>query len=726
MVIFFKHNNDLMQYFWLPLTFRCTVKNMVDNENHPPEQGKADKKLWIDLSEAMPNGFDEDDDEIIELKDEIKTEPEQFEAEAAPDTDLDEADELLDLPPVEKIIDIDALEDDDIDPENVIRLPEDLSFDEDDENEIDILPIEKEPVLKTDDHDDIVEITEFDDILSEDTTEMVTLSEISDTLDVEEDDEDEFLELFDVEEDEEAEPDEAELVEGAARRVGVDLDNTHIICSIQLELGQVLVGGDLPGPGLLVLEQHEVLHHQNVHVGAHEAAVGVLRRADDGLAAHVEGGVDHHRATCALFETAHQPVKPFVSHGINSLNPRRVVDMGDRRHHRADDRVQGGQLASVRGAQFLQPLFEFSGACAGCGETPYVRLLSQLFGPRLLVANATGCSSIYGGNLPTTPYTTNPGGRGPAWNNSLFEDNAEFGLGMRVAIDKQAEHATELLRALSDALGETLVEAIVMAMQHDEAGIAEQRARIKDLKARLLGIDRQEARALESLADYLVRKSVWAIGGDGWAYDIGYGGVDHVLASGRDINILVLDTEVYSNTGGQTSKATPLGAVAKFSAGGKAVLKKDLALMAMAYGNVYVAQVAYGAKDVQVLRAFLEAESYPGPSLIIAYSPCIAHGIDLANNLRQQELAVSAGHWGLFRFDPRKAAEGQNPLHLDSKEPSLPYRDFAMTETRFAMLERTHPEAAHRFMQAAQRQTLSRFHLYEQLARLAVGDTAPE
>jgi pyruvate-ferredoxin/flavodoxin oxidoreductase len=381
---------------------------------------------------------------------------------------------------------------------------------------------------------------------------------------------------------------------------------------------------------------------------------------------------------------------------------------------------------TLKGAMAMQPLFEFSGACVGCGETPYIKLATQLFGDRMLIANATGCSSIYGGNLPTTPYTTNPEGRGPAWNNSLFEDNAEFGLGMRVAIDKQAEHATELLHALSDALGEELVEAIVMAAQHDEAGIAEQRARIEDLKARLLGIDRQEARALESLADYLVRKSVWAIGGDGWAYDIGYGGVDHVLASGRDINILVLDTEVYSNTGGQTSKATPLGAVAKFSAGGKAVLKKDLALMAMAYGNVYVAQVAYGAKDVQVLRAFLEAESYPGPSLVIAYSPCIAHGIDLANNLRQQELAVSAGHWGLFRFDPRKVAEGQNPLHLDSKEPSLPYRDFAMTETRFAMLERTHPEAAHRFMQVAQRQTLSRFHLYEQLARLAVGDTAPD
>ncbi len=380
---------------------------------------------------------------------------------------------------------------------------------------------------------------------------------------------------------------------------------------------------------------------------------------------------------------------------------------------------------TLKGAMVMQPLFEFSGACVGCGETPYIKLATQLFGDRMLIANATGCSSIYGGNLPTTPYTTNPDGRGPAWNNSLFEDNAEFGLGMRVAIDKQAEHATELLQELAEEIGTPLVDAIIGADQHGEAGIAEQRARVEELKTRLAGVDRLAARTLEGIADYLVRKSVWAIGGDGWAYDIGYGGVDHVLASGRNVNILVLDTEVYSNTGGQTSKATPLGAVAKFSAGGKPVVKKDLAMMAMAYGNVYVAQVAYGAKDVQVLRAFLEAESYDGPSLIIAYSPCIAHGIDLSNNLRQQDLAVNAGHWGLFRFDPRKAAQGENPLHLDSKEPSLPYRDFAMTETRFAVLERTHPDAAHRFMESAQNQTRAKFHLYEQLARLAVGDEGP-
>ena len=377
---------------------------------------------------------------------------------------------------------------------------------------------------------------------------------------------------------------------------------------------------------------------------------------------------------------------------------------------------------TLKGAMIMQPLFEFSGACVGCGETPYIKLATQLFGDRMLIANATGCSSIYGGNLPTTPYTTNPDGRGPAWNNSLFEDNAEFGLGMRIAIDKQTEHARELLQTMSGAIGEDLVGSILTADQHGEAGIVEQRTRVEELKTRLAGIDRLAARSLEGIVDTLVKKSVWLIGGDGWAYDIGYGGVDHVLASGRNVNILVLDTEVYSNTGGQTSKATPLGAVAKFSAGGKPVIKKDLAMMAMAYGNVYVAQVAYGAKDVQVLRAFLEAESYDGPSLIIAYSPCIAHGIDLAHNLRQQDLAVNAGHWGLFRYDPRKTDAGENPLHLDSKEPSIPYRDFAMSETRFAVLERSHPEAARRFMQAAQHQTMAKFHLYEQLAKIAVGE----
>ena len=381
---------------------------------------------------------------------------------------------------------------------------------------------------------------------------------------------------------------------------------------------------------------------------------------------------------------------------------------------------------TLKGAMIMQPLFEFSGACVGCGETPYIKLATQLFGERMLIANATGCSSIYGGNLPTTPYTTNPDGRGPAWNNSLFEDNAEFGMGMRVAIDKQAEHARELLRILAGEVGEALVEAILSAGQQGEADIAEQRDRVESLKGKLATSTQPAARTLEGIVDSLVKKSVWLIGGDGWAYDIGYGGLDHVLAAGRDVNILVLDTEVYSNTGGQTSKATPLGAVAKFSAGGKPVVKKDLAMMAMAYGNVYVAQVAYGAKDVQVLRAFLDAESYPGPSLIIAYSPCIAHGIDLSDNLRQQGLAVNAGHWGLFRFDPRKTALGDNPLHLDSSEPNIPYRDFALSETRFAMLERTHPQVAERFMKAAQRHIKNRFHFYEQIAHLAVGDNIDE
>jgi pyruvate-ferredoxin/flavodoxin oxidoreductase len=379
---------------------------------------------------------------------------------------------------------------------------------------------------------------------------------------------------------------------------------------------------------------------------------------------------------------------------------------------------------TLKGAMVMQPLFEFSGACVGCGETPYVKLATQLFGDRMLIANATGCSSIYGGNLPTTPYTTNPDGRGPAWNNSLFEDTAEFGLGMRIAVDTQAAHARSLVEHLRAVLGDELADGLLSADQSSEAGIYEQRERVALLKQHLTSIDSGDARRLEGIADLLVRKSVWLIGGDGWAYDIGYGGLDHVLATGRDVNILVLDTEVYSNTGGQTSKATPLGAVAKFSAGGKSVGKKDLAMQAMAYGNVYVAQVAFGAKDVQTLRAFLEAESYHGPSLIIAYSPCIAHGIDLANNLRQQDLAVTSGHWPLFRYDPRRAAAGENPLHMDSKEPSIPYRDFASSETRFSMLFRTHPDAAERFLKQAQRQIKSRFHLYEQLAHIAVADQA--
>ncbi|MGB8144880.1 MAG: pyruvate:ferredoxin (flavodoxin) oxidoreductase [Chromatiaceae bacterium] len=376
--------------------------------------------------------------------------------------------------------------------------------------------------------------------------------------------------------------------------------------------------------------------------------------------------------------------------------------------------------SKIKHAMMLQPLFEFSGACVGCGETPYIKLATQLFGDRMLVANATGCSSIYGGNLPTTPYAANPEGRGPSWNNSLFEDNAEFGLGLRLAVDKQTVHARELLAGLADRVGGELARSLLEADQTSEAGIFEQRQRIAVLKERLAGLDQPEARTLASLCENLARRSVWIIGGDGWAYDIGYGGVDHALASGRDINLLVLDTEVYSNTGGQTSKATPLGAVAKFSAGGKATFKKDLAMMAMAYESVYVAQVAFGAKDLQTIRAFLEAESYPGPSLIIAYSPCIAHGVDLSNNLRQQDMAVNSGHWPLFRYDPRKTAAGENPLSLDSKPPSLPYRDFIATEARFSVLNHTHPEDAERFLRLAQRHVETRFSLYQQLAHLAV------
>jgi pyruvate-ferredoxin/flavodoxin oxidoreductase len=373
---------------------------------------------------------------------------------------------------------------------------------------------------------------------------------------------------------------------------------------------------------------------------------------------------------------------------------------------------------TIKGSMVLQPLFEFSGACVGCGETPYLKLASQLFGDRMVIANATGCSSIYGGNLPTTPWTKNADNRGPVWNNSLFEDNAEFGLGMRIAIDKQREQAVELLQALKGPLNEDLINNIINADETDEAGIYEQRVRIEILKHQLEAISTDKASLLIELADSLCKKSVWIIGGDGWAYDIGFGGVDHVLASGRNVNILVLDTEVYSNTGGQTSKSTPLGAVAKFSAGGKATGKKDLAALAMEYSNVYVAHVAYAGKDTQTLSAFLEAEAHNGPSIIIAYAPCIAHGVDLSNNHRQQNLAVKSGHWPLFRFDPGKIKQGKNPMHLDSAEPSIPYRDFIKTETRFSMLWQTNPEAAERFLKQAQSDVKIRYHYYQQLSEL--------
>jgi len=373
----------------------------------------------------------------------------------------------------------------------------------------------------------------------------------------------------------------------------------------------------------------------------------------------------------------------------------------------------------VKGSQFLQPLFEYSGACAGCGETPYVKLLTQLFGDRLLVANATGCSSIYGGNLPTTPYTTNREGRGPAWSNSLFEDNGEFGFGYRLALDQHAARARALVRALAPALGDQLVTELLEARQDDEAGIQAQRARVQVLRAKLAGMAQAEARALDEIADYLVKKSVWIVGGDGWAYDIGYGGLDHVLAMGRDVNILVLDTEVYSNTGGQQSKATPLGAAAKFAASGKAVPKKDLGLMAMAYGNVYVAHVAMGARDAQAVKAFQEAESYPGTSLIIAFSHCIAHGYDLRFGGEQQKRAVDSGYWPLWRYDPRRRAAGDVPLVLDSGPPKLRLVDYVAQETRFRMVEHQSAARYRAFVAEAQQEIERRLRLYETLARQA-------
>jgi pyruvate-ferredoxin/flavodoxin oxidoreductase len=343
-------------------------------------------------------------------------------------------------------------------------------------------------------------------------------------------------------------------------------------------------------------------------------------------------------------------------------------------------------------------------------------MLTQLFGDRALVANATGCSSIYGGNLPTTPFCKNAEGRGPAWCNSLFEDNAEFGLGFRVSLDKQKEFASELLKEFAPQLGDNLADGILTADQSDEAGIYEQRERVSELKNKLRKLDSPKAKALLALADKLVKKSVWIVGGDGWAYDIGYGGLDHVLASGRDVNVLVLDTEVYSNTGGQMSKSTPRGAMAKFATSGKAAGKKDLGLIAMTYGNIYVASIAMGAKDEHALKAFLEAESYPGPSLIIAYSHCIAHGIDMGVGARQQKLAVDTGQWLLYRFDPRRAERGENPLQLDSPGAKMKVEDFLKSENRFKMLAKGKPEDAKRFFDQSQADVERRRKFYEFLA----------
>jgi pyruvate-ferredoxin/flavodoxin oxidoreductase len=374
------------------------------------------------------------------------------------------------------------------------------------------------------------------------------------------------------------------------------------------------------------------------------------------------------------------------------------------------------KASTVRSSQALQPLFEFSGACAGCGETPYIKLATQLFGDRMVIANATGCSSIYGGNLPTTPYTKNNENRGPAWSNSLFEDNAEFGLGFRLSIDKQNQLARELVKKLEPLVTPELAQDIINAQQHDEADIFQQRQRVEQLNKKLRGQTSMEARQLLSISDMLVKKSVWIIGGDGWAYDIGFGGIDHVMATGRNVNILVLDTEVYSNTGGQMSKSTPRSAVAKFAAGGKTTAKKDLARIAMTYGNVYVASVAMGAKDEHTLRVFLEAEAYDGPSLIIAYSHCIAHGINMTTAMQDQKTAVLTGYWPLFRYNPQLAKQGQNPLQLDSASPKVALKDFTDLENRFKMLTKINPGVAQALAVQAQNDVNERWQVLQRMA----------
>jgi pyruvate-ferredoxin/flavodoxin oxidoreductase len=382
-------------------------------------------------------------------------------------------------------------------------------------------------------------------------------------------------------------------------------------------------------------------------------------------------------------------------------------------------------LSQVKDSQLLVPLFEFSGACAGCGETPYIKLLTQLFGDRLMIANATGCSSIYGGNLPTTPYTKNAEGRGPTWSNSLFEDNAEFGLGMRLAVDEQNHYAKELLTRFNGQLGDMLVKGLLEADQSKETGIEEQRQRVAELKKKLAGLNNPEAPALQAVADSLVRRSVWLLGGDGWAYDIGFGGLDHVLGSGRNVNVLVMDTEVYSNTGGQMSKATPRAAVAKFATGGKHTAKKDLAMEAVSYGYVYVARVAMGSSDTHTVKAFLEAEAHDGPSLIIAYSHCIAHGYDMVMGLDQQKKAVLSGYWPLMRYNPALRLEGKNPFLLDSKAPSIPLKQYAYQEARYTMLVRSDPEAARTLLKMAQDDVERQWRVYANRAAMAGRSDSP-
>jgi pyruvate-ferredoxin/flavodoxin oxidoreductase len=419
--------------------------------------------------------------------------------------------------------------------------------------------------------------------------------------------------------------------------------------------------------------------------------------------------------------------KEAVKHKAINMEPKTTHVQRERRNYQIFlglpeiDRSQV-IVGSVKGSQLLEPLFEYSGACAGCGETPYLKLITQMMGDRVIVANATGCSSIYGGNLPTTPWAANAEGRGPAWSNSLFEDNAEFGLGMRLAVGAQREDAILLVTALVPELGSLAVEILDTAAGPDrsdvEALVSRQRRQVEELKKRLVTIDGPLPRRLEGVADSLVEHTIWIVGGDGWAYDIGFGGLDHVLASGRDINILVLDTEVYSNTGGQASKATPRAAIAKFAAGGKTTGKKDLGQIAMSYGDVYVGQIAMGANPNQTVRTIAEAEAYRGVSLVIAYSPCIAHGFDLKDQLDHQKAATDSGYWPLYRYDPGREAQGEPGLRLDSRRPSIPFKRFAETETRFAMLGRADPETADALMQRAQQDIDDRWHLYEQMVQV--------
>ena len=451
------------------------------------------------------------------------------------------------------------------------------------------------------------------------------------------------------------------------------------------------------------------------------------RRAFQGMAYTVQVAVEDCTGCAVCVEVC--PARDKSQVGIKAINMRPQLPI--RKQERENwsfflslpvaEAEEPLASTNTKNVQLLQPMFEFPTACAGCGETPYIRLFSQLFGDRAVISNATGCTSIYGANLPGTPWAVNDAGRGPAWNNPLFEDAGEFALGLRLTLDKQREYASELLMGMRDRVGRELVDAILNAEQYGDGNIRAQRERIERLKERLERGDHPQARELLTVADALLRKTVWAMGGDGWAYDIGYGGLDHVMATGRDVNALVLDTEVYSNTGGQASKATGLAAVAKFAAGGKATPKKDLGLMMMSYGYVYVAQVAMGANDAQTIRAFLEAESYPGPSLIIAYSTCIAHGINMSRGMDQERLAVESGHWPLYRYDPRRRDEGLNPFQLDSSAPTVPLEQYLYNENRYRMLTQSKPEAAQRLLQAAQRAALERWHRYEQLAQMDVG-----